>query len=180
MAAAQAEEQVVQLNSNAGRSVVALVAQGEENIRLAAVSAPTQQRNGGKSGFSADPCVPVGACYFTDASFSAMKSIHHSLLINLWISFFFLEVEAEKLPDQKDPQRRMRECSVSLFHAHRPPVVIAVKELHVRLPDQFILGQAAERTEVSRYPVGIGSICALQHRRQSGESKCSCSTVPPD
>lgn len=47
MAAAQAEEQVVQLNANAGRPVVALVAQSEENIRLAAVSAPTQQRHGG-------------------------------------------------------------------------------------------------------------------------------------
>lgn len=47
VAAAQAEEQVVQLNANAGGAVLALVAQGEENIRLPAVSAPTQQRNGG-------------------------------------------------------------------------------------------------------------------------------------
>lgn len=64
--------------------------------------------------------------------------------------FVFLEVEAEKLPDQKSPQRRMREYSVSLFHAHRAPVVVAVKELHVGLPHQSVLGQAAERTEVSR------------------------------
>lgn len=47
MAAAQAEEQVAQLNANAGGPVLALVAQSEEDIRLAAVSAPTQQRNAG-------------------------------------------------------------------------------------------------------------------------------------
>lgn len=47
VAAAQAEEQVVQLNANAGRALVALVAQSEEHIRLAAVSAPTQERSGG-------------------------------------------------------------------------------------------------------------------------------------
>lgn len=47
VAAAQAEEQFGQLDANAGRSVIALVAQGEEHIWLAAVSAPTQQRNSG-------------------------------------------------------------------------------------------------------------------------------------
>lgn len=47
VAAAQAEEQVAQLDANAGRPVVALVAQREEHIRLAAVPAATQQRNGG-------------------------------------------------------------------------------------------------------------------------------------
>lgn len=44
VAAAQAEEEVVELDANAGGPVVALVAQGEENIWLAAVSAATQQR----------------------------------------------------------------------------------------------------------------------------------------
>lgn len=47
VAAAQAEEQVAQQDANAGRPVVALVAQREEHIRLAAVPAATQQRNGG-------------------------------------------------------------------------------------------------------------------------------------
>lgn len=47
VAAAQAEEQVAQLHANAGRPVVALVAQREENIGLAAVPAATQRRNGG-------------------------------------------------------------------------------------------------------------------------------------
>lgn len=65
---------------------------------------------------------------------------------------------AEKLPDQKGPQLCGRQYLVSLFHGHRPPVVITVKELHVRGPDQFILGQAAERTQVSRQAAGIGSI----------------------
>lgn len=45
VAAAQAEEQVAQLDADAGGPVVALVAQREEDIRLAAVSAATQQRN---------------------------------------------------------------------------------------------------------------------------------------
>lgn len=38
VAAVQAEEQVVQLDANASRAVVALVAQSEEDVRLAAVS----------------------------------------------------------------------------------------------------------------------------------------------
>lgn len=38
MAAVQTEEQVVQLNANACWAVIALIAQSEENIRLAAVS----------------------------------------------------------------------------------------------------------------------------------------------
>lgn len=42
LAAAQPEEEVAQLDADAGRPVVALVAQGEENIWLAAVSAPPQ------------------------------------------------------------------------------------------------------------------------------------------
>lgn len=63
--------------------------------------------------------------------------------------YLFLRVEAERLPDQKGPQLRVRKCSVGLLHGHGPPVEIAVKELHVRLPDQFILGQAAEGAEVS-------------------------------
>lgn len=44
VAAAQAEELLAQLNANAGRAVVALVAQGEEDVGLAAVSAQTQRR----------------------------------------------------------------------------------------------------------------------------------------
>lgn len=61
----------------------------------------------------------------------------------------FAEVGAEKLPDEEGPQLRRRQCSVSLLHGHGAPVVIAVEELHVRLPDQVVLGQAAERTQVS-------------------------------
>lgn len=38
MAAVQTEEQVVQLDAHAGRAVVALVTQSEEDVRLAAVS----------------------------------------------------------------------------------------------------------------------------------------------
>lgn len=41
MAAVQAEEQVDQLDANAGRAVIALVAQSEEDVRLTAVSAET-------------------------------------------------------------------------------------------------------------------------------------------
>lgn len=78
----------------------------------------------------------------------------------------FFQVAAEPLPDQKGSQLRMRECSVGLLHGHGPPVVVAVKELHVRLPDQFILGQAAECAEVSRQPVGIGSIQVLYGRKK--------------
>lgn len=45
LAAVQAEEQVVQLDANTRRAVVALVAQSEENICLAAVSATAQKKN---------------------------------------------------------------------------------------------------------------------------------------
>lgn len=41
--------------------------------------------------------------------------------------FFFSDMGAEKLPDQKGPQLCGRQYSVSLFHGHRPPVVITVK-----------------------------------------------------
>lgn len=44
-AAVQTEVQVVQLDSDTSRAFVALVTQGEENIRLATVSAPTQQHS---------------------------------------------------------------------------------------------------------------------------------------
>lgn len=47
MAAAQAEEQVVQLDANADWSVVTVVAQSEENVRLEAVPAPTQKHHSG-------------------------------------------------------------------------------------------------------------------------------------
>lgn len=63
--------------------------------------------------------------------------------------FFFAEVEVEKLPDEESPQLRRRERSVGLFHGHGSPVVIAVEELHVRLPHQVVLGQAAEGAQVS-------------------------------
>lgn len=45
VAAIQTEVQVVQLDSNTSRAFVALVTQSEENIWLAAVSAPTQQHS---------------------------------------------------------------------------------------------------------------------------------------
>lgn len=45
MAAIQTEEQVAQLDTNTRRAVFALVAQGEENVRLPAVSTPTQQHS---------------------------------------------------------------------------------------------------------------------------------------
>lgn len=43
LAAIQTKEQVVQLDTNTSRAVIALVTQSEENIRLAAVSATAQQ-----------------------------------------------------------------------------------------------------------------------------------------
>lgn len=45
VAAVQAEEQVVELDADARRTLLTLVAQGEENIRLPAVPAATQWRS---------------------------------------------------------------------------------------------------------------------------------------
>lgn len=45
VAAVQAEEQVVELDADARRALLALVAQGEENIGLPAVPAATQRRS---------------------------------------------------------------------------------------------------------------------------------------
>lgn len=45
VAAVQAVEQVVELDADARRTLLALVAQGEENVRLPAVPAATQRRS---------------------------------------------------------------------------------------------------------------------------------------
>lgn len=50
VAAAQLEEQVAQLDANAGGPVLAPVAQGEEDVRLEAVSAPNRGNAAVRSG----------------------------------------------------------------------------------------------------------------------------------
>lgn len=72
VAAVQTEEQVVELDTNTSRAIIALVTQSEENIWLAAVSAPTQQH-------SVTLCTLNGVCFF--------------LYILYWTCLFFLPLQ---------------------------------------------------------------------------------------
>lgn len=130
----QAEEQVVQMNTNTSWAVVTLVTQSKENIWLTAVSATTQHQT-------------VTMCTL-DVVYCGIVFLPESLLPNSLTLNLSVQQQSFELPDEESAQCRTCEYFVSLLHHHWAPVVTAVLELLVGVFHQFILSLASEWTEV--------------------------------